>query len=154
MYVSCRLYSVVGIKSNDLRRNAGETYDTKVRSQFVSGKINKNYTSEWIEMLKPSGIYHLSDALIEIEDMIGGDQGSGLKSGESIYKIAKDEGLCSIDLYRFVTGLILEGTTLYFTYARMRNWEIMKADQLLLKKRTVLNERMYNLHCGKCFDIN
>ena len=87
--------------------------------------------------------------------MIGGDKGSGLQSGESIYKLAKDEGLCSIDLYRFVTGLILESTTLYFTYARMRNWEIMKADLLFLKKiRTVLNERMYNLHCGKCCVIN
>ena len=95
--------------------------------------------------------YDVGDALIEIEDMIGGEA-VGNADKPSIYKISREQGLCSESLYHFVLNLITEGTALEFIYLEMVGQTVPESLKTQLKERILLNERMYLKYCSKYFD--
>ncbi|XP_063687624.1 uncharacterized protein LOC134820906 isoform X3 [Bolinopsis microptera] len=134
---------------NDIEaiQNAAEMYETNVIREMKNGSLTDSfYTNSWIRKMESD--YDLYNALIEIEDMINGEEIGGLNPHQSIYEIARDYKLCSPDLYQYVLSLLTQGTTLYFIYLQTSSKEDV-AQWLWDKfeKRVIDNERMYDTYC-------
>ena len=103
----------------------------------------------------------LANALIEVEDMIMGEEDTGQHVHLSIYEMARKYDFCSSALYQYVLSLLFEGTTLYSIYlvteAKELKEEISekftKDFNDTFEKRVLENERMYDTYCRKCFGI-
>ena len=92
--------------------------------------------------------YDVANALIEVEDMIGGTT-MGSSGKPSVYEISRRNGLCSESLYQFIVDLLVEGTTLESIHLEMVGRELLETQVTKLKERLQLNERMYNKYCSK-----
>ena len=123
-----------------------------------NGALTDSYsTKKWIQMMGTGG--DLANALIEVEDMIKGEEDKGqLVVYSSIYEMARKHDLCSPALYQYVLNLLFEGTALYLIYLKTES-EVDISEQFMdelkdrFKTRVSENERLYDTYCRKCFGI-
>ena len=92
--------------------------------------------------------YDVANALIEVEDMIGGTE-FGSSARPSVYEISRRNGLCSESLYQLMVDLLVEGTSLEAIHLEMVGQELLESQITKLTERLLLNDRMYNKYCSK-----
>ena len=104
------------------------------------------YSNRWLQKMET--FYDVANALIEVEDMIGGTT-MGSSNKPSVYEISRRNGLCSESLYQFMVDLLIEGTTLEAVHLEMDGQELLESQITKLQERLLLNDRMYNKYCSK-----
>ena len=120
--------------------------DVVKKSMDENGLIKDNrLVREWAEDVLGDCDYNVRGGMDIIQDMITGAQ--GITNTPSIYTLALEKGLCSEDLYDFVTSLIVEGSALAFIALELRGDGVHQADRDQLAYRLKTNKRMFSSEC-------
>ena len=101
----------------------------------------------WVDMMGEKD-YDIANSMIEIEDMIGGEEG-GFSPDPSIYEMARKYDLCSQSLFEYVGNLLVQGTNLRLIAFDIREKDPPSGILDDLKTRLMLNVEMYEKYCGE-----
>ena len=130
-------------------RSAADRYKLNVIDKSTNpttGLVEDNeLVRGWMEDVLGDGDYNVRGALDIIEDMIDGTD--GIFENPTVYELANEHNLCTIDIYEFLNTVIMKGTTMVFIALEMRGDGVHQLDKQQLEKRLILNRKKYNEGC-------
>ena len=103
---------------------------------------------EYVDDILGDGAYDVRGALTIIDGMITGRQ--GITQSPSVYELAMDNKVCTVELFDFMTNLIIEGTNTAFVAMELRpqGGGVHQADKDQLTKRLEDNLNEFKSACS------